>query len=363
MMWMDSGFNYRLTEALNQYFPHDINYFIWRNSRLVPAELDNGNVDPSAFSADQINKLGKQYDRVFLHSLWLKDREILQLHDDILAKIVWVVWGHDLYKRLPMIKPTPRSLLYFGYKWLQQRSVFYYPMRNQVAHRIAKFHCIAIGFDYDEVYIHKLYGSKVPVKFGPYFSKNQSMQQLVALRTMHMQDKHPEVNIIIGHCGAQFVQHEKYLKRLAKYRNNHIHIFLVMSYLATAQRIADVRELAQSIYRQDQFTIITESMPQDEYFSFLTKMDIAIFPFLHQSALGNTKRMAYMGTKLYFDPRGVLAKGFLEGGVRTYDCRRIGKIPFDEFSKPVLPPDEVAPLFRGFEVERCISAWKNLLYD
>ncbi len=361
LMYMDSNFNSRLADVLNHYFPHEINYYIWRTGRSFLQGIDNGVVDPTVFNAEQINQLSKNYDQVFLHSLWLKDREIIKLTDETATKIIWVVWGHDLYRRLPNIKPNPRSIAYYVYKWLQKNSIFYRGVRRKAASKVSLFRGIAIGYSYDEIYIRKVFGPDVPVMYGPYFSKDSNKDQLDTLRTMHREESHGEINTIIGHCGAEFCQHEKYLRKLAPYKNENIHIYLIMSYLATKQRIEAVRKLARRIYREDQFTIITESMPQDVYFKFLTKMDVAIFPFRHQSALGNTKRMAYMGTKLYFDPRGVLAKGFLAGGVKTCDCRKIGKILFDEFSKPVDFPDPSAKLFESFEIQRCVSAWKKLL--
>lgn len=102
-------------------------------------------------------------------------------------------------------------------------------------------------------------------------------------------------------------------------------------------------------------------MPKEDYYRFLTKMDIAVFPFLHQSALGNTKRLAYMGVKLYFHPNGMLAKGFLSGGVESYDCRMIGKLPYSEFMVPTALPAIDAPLFNTFDYDRNIQAWEKLL--
>ena len=68
-----------------------------------------------------------------------------------------------------------------------------------------------------------------------------------------------------------------------------------------------------------------------------------------------------MGAKLYFHPKGVLAKGFGEGGVKTYDCRKIGKISFSEFIKNENIPSENAPLFFTRNHSNNIAAWKQIL--
>ena len=120
LMYMDSGFNSRLAEVLNLHFPHEENYFVWRSGRTFIHGMDNGCVDPTIFTVSNINQLSKTWDHIILHSLWLKDRELLQLSDSAAAKITWVVWGHDLYKPLPKIKCNFKSLAYYMYKWLNK---------------------------------------------------------------------------------------------------------------------------------------------------------------------------------------------------------------------------------------------------
>ena len=360
-MSLDSGFNARLMVELNTHFSIEDNYFVWRVGSKCPTGFRNAVTDPKWFSPEYINQHHGDWDQIFLHELFLTDRQILQLSDEAAKKITWVVWGHDLYRKPPKPTMQPRSIAVFVYRWLRQNSVFFRGYQHKVATKVSQFRRIAIGYPYDEVYIRKKYGSIVPVVYGPYFSHDTDRKQADALRYLHAQQKHDSVNILIGHCGAPFIEHEKYLKKLVKYKNQPIHIFMVMSYLATSERITQVRMLAESLFTPEQFTIITELMPKEEYYQFLTRIDIAIFPFLHQSALGNTKRLAYMGVKLYFHPNGVLAKGFLSGGVDSCDCRKIGKLSYKEFSAPTTLPASDAPLFNSFDYNRNIQAWGKIL--
>ncbi len=360
---LDPGFNARLMVALNTYFPRDNNYFVWRAGSKCPAGFDNAITDPKWFSTEYINQHHVEWDQLFLHELFLSDRQLLQLSDEAAKKITWVVWGHDLYRKPAKPSFQPRSIALFAYRWLRQYSVFFRGFQRKVAAKVSQFRRIAIGYPYDEVYIRNKYGNTVPVVYGPYFSKDASKDDLDSLRKLHLENRHSQTNIMIGHCGAAFLQQEKYLKRLAKYKNEGIHIYLIMSYLASQERIEAIGKLARSIYQEDQFTIITESMPQDAYFRFLTKMDVVIFAFRQQSALGNVKRLAYIGAKLYFDPRGVLAKGFLASGVESFDCRKIGKLSFEEFIRPAPLPAPDSPLFDGFDLKRCVSAWEEMLTE
>ena len=239
-------------------------------------------------------------------------------------------------------------------------------VRKAVRNKVSRFHSIGIGFPYDERMIRKKYGKKVPVVFGPVIGPS-SFEQVKQLREARIQMQHDRsaapIRILLGHSGFDFLEHEKYLRRLASYKDENIHIYMVLCYGASPEKIEYLSKLAITIFGAEKVSIQTEMIPSEDYNRFLSQMDIGIFPFRHQSALGNTKRMAYMGTKLYFDPRGVLAKGYLAGGVKTYDCRRIGKIPFSEFSKPVAPPDPTSPLFISHQSEYCVTAWKELLVE
>ena len=181
------------------------------------------------------------------------------------------------------------------------------------------------------------------------------------MRKIHMERNSETVNILLGHSGFEFIEHEKYLRKLSKYKDEDIHVFLVLSYGASEDRIQKLTKLAHDLIGADKCTIITEMMTRKKYYEFISTMDIAIFPFKHQSALGNTLRLANIRVKLYFHPKGVLAKGFLEGGVKTYDCRKIGKISFEEFVEPAERVNLKAPLFRVFNYQKCVEAWQFLL--
>ena len=361
LMSLDSKFNSYLLKEINDFSPHDINMFVWRGCNNFPFDADNAIIEPNWFSADYINQHHKEWDRIFLHELFLSDRQVLRLSDEAAKKITWVVWGHDLYRKPAKPKRNWRSVLKYLYSSMQQKSIFFSGYRKKLAAKVSLFQRIAIGFPYDEVYIRKKFGATVPVVYGPYFSRDTDRAHADALRELHSKQTHEGTNILIGHCGAKFIQHEKYLRKLAKYRNHPIHLFLIMSYLASPERIEKVEKLAGSLFSKDQYTIITELMPRNEYYEFLAKMDLAIFPFLHQAALGNTKRLAYMGVKLYLDPRGVLAKGFKAGGVGTFDCRKIGWISYEKLIQSGPLPDRNETLFDAFDYERNIHAWEQLL--
>lgn len=350
--------------SLNSFFPHDENIFISRKPISELKREDNYLVNPSAFSADFINDHYSEYRSIILHSMFMSEDEILKLSDQAAEKIVWVVWGQDLYSNgvKPKITATylANEAVHFVKKVLKGTYYRTFKKKRQVSNKVSKFHCVGIGYLYDEKQIRKRFGKAVKVQYLP-VSGIVDIETKQKKREEHLNTKHEVNHVLVGHSGYHFLEHEKYLLKLSAYKDKPIHIHMVLCYGADEERICQLRELAHSIFGEEKCTIMTELKPVAEYMDYLSKMDVAIFPFKHQSALGNTISMAFMGVKLYFDPRGVLSKGFKTCGVTTYDCRKIGKISFEDFIKNTEIADVDSSLFDLFYTEKNKQAWAAVL--
>lgn len=371
---MDSTFNDGIVSMLNANFPLEENVFVLRSTRSALAGNPNCIVNAAAFSPEYINEHACEYRRIILHSLYMSPKQLLQLSDEAARRITWIVWGHDLYtvkkKEKRTISNQLDSGIHFCKKILRGTLFREWKTRKAVRKKVCGFHSIGIGYPYDEHMIRKKFGKKVSVVYGPVIG-HSSIDQIRCLRAEKSNKRlsvrlTEPIRIMVGHSGYDFLEHEKYLRKLAAYKDENICIYMVLCYGASPEKIEYLTDLAINIFGSDKVHVQTEMLSREAYNSFLSKIDIAIFPYRHQSGLGNTKRLAYMGTKLYLDPRGVLAKGFFEGGIKTYDCRKIGRLSFSEFSKATEPPDEFAPLFRSYNSpnnELGISAWRNILTD
>ena len=365
LMPMCSHLDDGMVFAINANFPPDENVFFHPAQREPLKNIENSLVVPEAFSVDYINENAKNYKRIVLHSLFLSPNEIIRLSDEAASKIVWIVWGHDLYsvhkKKKYSFEYIAKETIHCVKKVLRGTYIRQYQSNQKIRRKVGLFQCIGIGFPYDEKMIREKYGQKPKVVYGPVFSNNVLIEKKKELRAKHLVNKSNMTNILIGHSGFEFLEHEKYLQKLCKYKNEKIHIYLVLAYGASEERIQKLRELSAKLFLPDQVSIITEMMEKEKYMEFLSTIDIAIFPFLHQSALSNTQSLAFMGAKMYFHPNGVLAKGFAQGGVKSFDCRKIGRISFDSFIKYDDVPSEDALLFSS-SYDKCVDAWKKILY-
>lgn len=364
LMPMGSIFDDDLVTELNANFPKEFNVFYHAEQRERLKDVENSHVVPDAFTPEFINAHVKEYNKIFLHSLFLSPDDILRLTDEAAKKIVWIVWGHDLYTVKKKQKWTAsrfmKESIHSAKKIVRGTYIRANRKKRAVADKVSKFKAIGIGYSYDEKEIRKKYGKTVPVVYGPYFSRT-TQEKVDKLREMHLSKKDHCTNILIGHSGFEFLEHEKYLQKLSCYKHEDICVHMVLSYGASEDRIQKLSQMAISIFGEEKCNTITKMMSKNDYYEYLTKIDIAIFPFVHQSALGNAKRLAYMGTKLYFHPNGILAKGFQQDGMKVYDCREIGEVPFEQFIMNDFIPEPSIPLFNTFNYQRNVEAWRQLL--
>ena len=68
-----------------------------RESFEVSKKYKNVIFDPN-YNVDKINHNSRNYDYIFIHGFSFKYYEQLLLKKKSLKKMIWCVWGHDLYK-------------------------------------------------------------------------------------------------------------------------------------------------------------------------------------------------------------------------------------------------------------------------
>lgn len=64
-------------------------------------------------------------------------------------------------------------------------------------------------------------------------------------------------------------------------------------------------------------------------------MDIAIFDYVRQSALGNYYLLSLFGKKMYVNNNGILKLSSRLEGFQTFDANTIGEMSFEEFVNPI----------------------------
>lgn len=363
LMPMNSSINVDLIHQINRHFPPEEHLFVLSVPRNDTTDIQNCIVAPDHFRVQYLNQNHARYDIIFLHSLNYSPAELLALQDDAAHKIIWCVWGHDLYSVHRKKQYTPRERIHEFWHFLKKLGRFthlrVFLKQRKIVRKIRCFRCVLIGYPYDRMLLRKKYGKNLSIEIAPYFSSFDKADMAALLDQKNL-SSHSGTNVLIGHCGFHFIEHQAYLQKLAAYRNENIHIHMVLSYGASAEEIRQIRETALRLFREDQITIIEEMMSKDDYHRYLSTMDVAIFPYTHQSGVFNTVLLSYLGTKMYFSSDGVLYKGFQEMGLPVFDCGAIGRIDYQDFCRPSEPPDRNAPLYDIYNNARNVERWYHI---
>lgn len=298
----------------------------------------------------ELKKINNYVDVIIIHGFEFKFYELLCLNSDIRKKMAWVVWGHDLYRMKDITQRTPKEMLKYFIKKILYKHL-------QVPF-VKKIKCIGIGFPYDAVEIKKWYGDKV-IKSAPY-GMGYNFESIKKIKKDIQKNikKKQTINILLGHSAYEYLRHIENLKRLQNYQGKNIKIFIPLSYGNSAymdQIKKHIEKVSMNI------ELLTELLTEEQYLEFLSNIDIAIFDFKHQAALGNIYLLLYFEKKIYLDIEGVLYKGFKNQNVSVFDTNTIGQVPYEDFTNLNFSTSNGISVSENiFDLQKVVEDWKEL---
>lgn len=333
-----------------------------RNVYEACNKYSNVVLDEEVISRNMKNfiKYSEQSKYIFLHCNELTARQLLKIDKKIMCKIIWCVWGHDLY-----------------YVWhsLSEVTGLYKKTRRLAGNIITKLtdivctyknkqmFAIGIGFKYDAIEVKRKYGKDMRVLTTPYgyiINKKHNIDRIVGDRTEHNLNR--SYKIMIGHSGFKFLNHIDIMKKLIRFKDESIIISLILSYGDT-DYAKKVEKYAISNFK-DKVEIIKEFMTADDYLCYLKTVDACILDYKHQSALGNVWRLLYLGKKLYLNKNGIIKMALMLEGIESYNVEDIDYMSFKEFSAPVQDVNNSIKLGTYYIDENtCVDMWKNTLSE
>jgi|GEM_PF-1358231 len=282
----------------------------------------------------KFTELSEKYDLIILHSNTLSLLQLYRIPEKILNKIVWVVWGQDLYSSNNYNILNPISTL----KRFVRDSIW-----TLKKNKIKKFKAIGVGFEYDVVRVKKLFGEKINLVQLPYGYKRNNIDELNTNILKYKENVSPinkPYKIMIGHSAFKFIKHKKIIDKLAKFKDENILISLVLSY--GDERYADAIEkyALEKFQDRNKIEIIKDYLSKEEYWEYLQSVDVCILDYTHQSALGNVYLLLYFGKKLILNRNGVIKKGLDDEQIKTFTVNDLDKLDFNELVRP-LSNDEI----------------------
>lgn len=167
--------------------------------------------------------------------------------------------------------------------------------------------------------------------------------------------------ILLGHRGTEENNHIEILKKLSRYDSKKFDIYIPLSY-GNREYIQEVENYVKE-NTTGNIILIKEFMEFPQYAEFLSQMDIAIFDGYTSYALGNLGIILFFKKTIYLNDKGVIAKA-LESENNTYrSIADIGKISFEDFSKPMIYPDNYISDLCIMPIEERIDNWNKLFSD
>jgi hypothetical protein len=358
---MDSDYNTRIIQMINMrsefcQFEH---HFVISSRRIYEkvAHYQNVELRPNILKKEfkYFLEIAKQAKYIFIHSLSLSFYRMLSLRGAVAKKIIWCVWGHDLYRRgLRSISNMPCSerLLTILYRILFI-AIFKY--------RIRQFHAIGIGFKYDALEVRRLF-NRIPIVATPYsigYSVNDIANVLES--KAGSEEKESPVRIMIGHSAYSFLKHEEVLYRLKAYEDKNINIIIPLSY-GDPSYAEYIEKIAKQLY-PGKVETMRDILSLDKYLNLLANIDIAIFEHEHQSALGSIILLLYLQKKVYLKRAGIVSQGLKFEGIDTFDSNEIGTINFNELKNKPKTNERTRIILEDYLDDRIIEKWESTLKD
>lgn len=300
-------------------------------------------------------------DYVFLHCHRLSTKHMLKLNSRRMSKMIWCVWGHDLYN--------------FNWEpYSQNESIGEKIQRllrnlNIKLHEIAwnyktkKMYGVGIGFKYDALEIKRKFGDNLRVLSTPYGYRKDNIDIISnIIKKENQNNLNRPYKIMIGHSGYSFLNHIEIIKKLEKFRNEQIMLSFVFAYGDTAY-IREVESFAIQTFG-DKVEFIKESLSFDRYVEYLSSVDACVLDYRHQSALGNIYLLLYMNKKLFLNKYGIIKTALLLEGIQTNNVSDLDKMTYEELVKP-LRMNNNGMLFseKVLDENSLIEMWQNTLRE
>ena len=267
-------------------------------------------IDENPEGAKDLLKMMKKADRIHIHGLfsfWLLG--ILATHKSIGKKTVWYIWGDDLY----CLSRPKKSLKNMMHIFLRKR-----------AYRNIKFIATNIRGDYENA-------QAIMQKKYDLFELRFCLDYISGILPVVDEIKaHEGINILVGNSATPTNFHLDVFKKLQRYQNENIRIFVPLSY-GLKTYAEEVIKSGKELFG-DRFVPLTDFMPKEDYFKFLMNIDIAVFANDRQQALGNIIALLYAGKKVYI--RSDISSWFTlheEYNINISDYIYIDEENFDSF--------------------------------
>ena len=281
--------------------------------------------------------------------------------------------GESLYRMILTPKKAKRKIVYRYWgglrigKEVNDNISFFQKIKNRVQRMILKwilgdFAAIGVGNLTDIIDLSRILKRDTKYYCLSYASNEyyRTVEE-IKKKTKDVVDKEHIVNVLLGHRGTEENNHIELIEKLSCYDQNKFKLYIPLSY-GNRDYIEKVEAYVEGLHRKN-IVLVKKFMEFSEYAKFLSKMDITIFDGYTSYALGNIGILLFLNKTIYLNENGVIAKALESEGNVYKKITDIGKIPFNDFCKPMLYKDDFKSDLCIMSIEERIKNWNRMFLD
>jgi dTDP-N-acetylfucosamine:lipid II N-acetylfucosaminyltransferase len=346
----DSIYTRNFIEFVNSYFDPRGHFFViygGKESSFNEFYINQPNCQLSKSALDFIlgYKKIKNSSRIVIHQLNNIKLMlfILFCYHKAFDKIIWVIWGGDLY----FYKICNDS---FYNRFIESiRKVFIRRLRYISSYIFGDYKVSKKVYNHSAQYVKSWYPGTIDFDFVQKFEPMKSSGKFT--------------KILAGNSADPNNNHLEIFEILSKFSNSDIHIYVILSYGGELQYINEVKLKGRSLFK-DKITFIDDYMSKDEYFDFLKNVDICVFNHYHQQGLGNINLLLCIYKKVYIQSITTPYNYYREMGVHIFDTDEIQNSSFSDFiylSESDAESNK-QKMLQDLDSSTILKNWKSLFY-
>lgn len=258
----------------------------------------------------KIYKKVQEAEKIYIHCLTEFEDILCFIWPSMRKKVNWVMWGGDLW--------------FYKYR---ERGLKFYIIERIRRIIIKNFKQISYLASNDFELAKKWYYTKAKPVYAIYPS--------LSLLDFQNNDliKSKSLNILIGNSAIESNNHFDAFNKLKHLKDENINVFCPLSYGDSEYRQKVIDE-GKKIF-DNKFNPIIEFMSVDEYYNFLSKIDVGIFAFDRQQGLNNIRFLVLTEKQIYLKKETSVWEDFDRiYDIQLSDYSKLENVTFEELKYP-----------------------------
>ena len=296
----DTKFTLPFIKFIKENFPKNEHFFAVYSRYKIDSESYNYKnvwVGKNFLDLFHLSKVMNSSERIYIHSFNIhKFIQLLFIQPWLLKKSYWIIWGADLL----FYKNIPKGLYYRIYEMM--RKVVIKNLGSIITHTPGDYRVA------QEVY-------KTKAKLWECIYYPEAFPHLHA-KDIDIKNNEKGLKILLGNSASESNNHKEIILKLSKLKDQDFSVICPLSY-GNEEYAKEVIVYGKQLL-ENRFNAITEFLEISEYFRVLAKVDVAIFNFDRQQALGNIVTLFYLGKKIFLKDNTNLTEMLNLKGLKFY---------------------------------------------